>query len=177
MHRACFLLFALATPLVLSSRANSGVEPSRAAKFPPYKDHSRDSAAFPRTFAEGRVVAVAGFLSIAVYYFGSTRRRHLDKRRSGGFSLAAVCRRPRSATGSVGAPPCLKSDPNVDYACMVRQPASRETGPPATESDSHSRRTDLEAHAWKRSTSAPCVHPRNPNIVYLAALGHHFAAK
>ncbi|HKW98791.1 MAG TPA: hypothetical protein VJN43_13720 [Bryobacteraceae bacterium] len=124
-------------------------------------------------FRGGRVVAVAGVESQpSVYYFGGTGGG-VFKTTDSGIHWAPVTD-SQVKTGSVGAIAVAPSDPNVLYIGMgegcVRSNASH--------GDGVYKSTDA-GRTWKniglrdtQQIGRIRVHPKNPDIVYVAALGH-----
>jgi photosystem II stability/assembly factor-like uncharacterized protein len=123
----------------------------------------------------GRVVAVAGVRAQPhVYYFGGTGGG-IWKTTDGGIRWANVSD-GQLGTGSVGAVAVAESDPNVVYAGMgegcIRGNVSH--------GDGMYRSTDA-GKSWTsvglrdtRQIGRVRVHPRDPDLVYVAALGHAF---
>jgi photosystem II stability/assembly factor-like uncharacterized protein len=123
----------------------------------------------------GRVVAVAGVRDQPyVYYFGGTGGG-VWKTTDGGIRWANVSD-GQLGTGSVGAVAVAESDPNVVYAGMgegcIRGNVSH--------GDGVYRSTDA-GRTWTsvglrdtRQIGRLRVHPRDPDLVYVAALGHAF---
>ncbi len=124
-------------------------------------------------FRGGRVDAVTGVRGQPlVYYFGGTGGG-VWKTADGGSNW-----RPMSdkdfRTGSVGAIAVAESDPNVVYAGMG-EPAIRGN---VSHGDGVYKSTDA-GKTWvnvglqdTRQISRVRVHPKDPNLVYVAALGH-----
>ena len=123
----------------------------------------------------GRVVAVAGLRDQPyVYYFGGTGGG-IWKTTDGGIRWANVSD-GQLGTGSVGAVAVAESDPNVVYAGMgegcIRGNVSH--------GDGVYRSTDggrTWTHVGLRDTrqiGRIRVHPKDPDLVYVAALGHTF---
>ncbi|HLK17306.1 MAG TPA: hypothetical protein VKT81_00080 [Bryobacteraceae bacterium] len=121
----------------------------------------------------GRVVAVAGVTSQPnVYYFGATGGG-VWKTVDGGVSWQPISD-GQFKTGSVGAIGVSESDPNVIYVGMG-EPDVRGN---ASHGDGVYKSTDA-GKTWKNvglentlHIGAVRVHPKNPDIVYVAALGH-----
>ncbi len=121
----------------------------------------------------GRVTAVAGVTSQPnVYYFGATGGGVWKTTNSG------VTWEPISdsvfKTGSVGAIGVAESDPNVIYAGMGESPIRGNV----SHGDGVYKSTDA-GKTWghvgladTRQIARIRVHPRNPDVVYVAALGH-----
>jgi len=121
----------------------------------------------------GRVVAVAGVPSQPnVYYFGGTGGG-VWKTTNGGASWQPVSDGQLN-TGSVGAFAVADSNPNIVYVGMGEQ-AIRGN---ASHGDGVYKSTDA-GKTWKhlgladtRQIGRVRVHPRNPDLVYVCALGH-----
>ena len=124
-------------------------------------------------FRGGRVVAVAGVPSQPnVYYFGGVGGG-IWKTTDGGGTWLPVSD-GQLKTSSVGAIAVADSDPNVVYAGMgescVRGNASNGDGVyKSVDGGKTWRNVGLED---SQTIGAVRVHPRNPDIVYVAALGH-----
>jgi len=126
-------------------------------------------------FRGGRAVAVAGVASQPnVYYFGATGGGVWKTTDSGGDW------QPVSdgffKTGSVGAIGVSESDPNVLYVGMGESPIRGNV----SYGDGVYKSTDA-GKTWRNTglrdsqqISRVRVHPRNPDIVYVAAQGHVF---
>ncbi len=126
-------------------------------------------------FRGGRVTAVAGVVGQRnVYYFGGTGGG-VWKSEDSGVSWSCLTD-GQLGTGSVGALAVAESDPNVIYAGMgeacIRGNASHGDGV---------YRTVDGGRTWKnvglkdtRHIGRMRVHPRDPDLVYVAALGHSF---
>ncbi|MGP8243300.1 MAG: VPS10 domain-containing protein [Bryobacteraceae bacterium] len=124
-------------------------------------------------FRGGRVVAVAGVPSEPnVYYFGATGGG-IWKTTDGGASWLPIAD-GQLQTGSVGALAVAGSDPNVIYAGMgeacVRGNASNGDGVyKSMDAGKTWRNVGLKD---SYHIGAVVVHPKNPDLVYVAALGH-----
>jgi photosystem II stability/assembly factor-like uncharacterized protein len=126
-------------------------------------------------FRGGRVTAVAGVATQPlVYYFGATGGG-VWKTSDGGLSWTPVADRYLTA-GSIGAIDVAPSDPNVVYVGTGESPIRGNTSP----GDGMYRSTDA-GKTWKRIGLADAgqigairVHPVDPEVVYVAVLGHAF---
>jgi len=123
----------------------------------------------------GRVTAVAGVASQPrVYYFGATGGG-VFKTSDGGVNWAPVSD-GQFGTGTVGAIGVSESDPNVIYVGMgeapIRGNVSHGDGVyKSIDSGKTWKQTGLEK---TRHIGRVRVHPGNPDIVWVAALGHIF---
>src|SRR5207245_977485 len=123
----------------------------------------------------GRVVAVAGVPSQPyVYYFGGTGGG-VWKTTDGGIRWLNISD-GQLGTGSVGAVAVAESDPNVVYVGMGEACIRGNL----SEGDGVYKSTDA-GKTWKhvglrdtRTIGQVRVHPTNPELVYVAALGHAF---
>ncbi|HKY05811.1 MAG TPA: glycosyl hydrolase, partial [Blastocatellia bacterium] len=123
----------------------------------------------------GRVTAVAGVSSQPfVYYFGATGGG-VWKTTDGGVNWVPVSDQ-HFKTGSVGGIGVSESDPNVIYVGMGESPVRGNV----SHGDGVYKSTDA-GKTWKhvglgdtRHIGRVRVHPRNPDIVYVAAMGHLF---
>lgn len=126
-------------------------------------------------FRGGRVTAVAGVTAQPyVYYFGATGGG-VWKTIDGGSSWTPVSDQ-YFKTGSVGAIGVAESDPNVVYVGMGEVPIRGNV----SHGDGMYKSTDA-GRTWKhtglgdtRHIGRVRVHPKNPDLVYVAALGHIF---
>jgi photosystem II stability/assembly factor-like uncharacterized protein len=125
-------------------------------------------------FRGGRSVAVAGVASQpTVYYFGGTGGG-VFKTTDGGVTWEPVSDGQPFGTGTVGAIEVSQSDPNVVYVGMgeacIRGNFSHGDGVyKSTDAGKTWRRVGLED---SRVIGRVRIHPRNPDLVYVAALGH-----
>src|SRR5688572_9765449 len=124
-------------------------------------------------FRGGRVTAVAGVPSQPkVYYFGATGGG-VWKTTDAGVNWEPVSDR-YFKTGSVGAIDVSLSDPNVIYVGMGESPVRGNV----SHGDGVYKSTDA-GKSWKhvglgdsRQIGRVRIHPKDPNIVYVAAMGH-----
>ncbi|KAF0249499.1 MAG: hypothetical protein FD167_1103, partial [bacterium] len=123
----------------------------------------------------GRVAAVAGIASdINTYYFGATGGG-VWKTMDAGVNWQPITD-GQIGTGSVGAIGVSETDPNIIYLGM----GERTVRGNVSHGDGMYKSTDAGT-TWKhiglkdsRHIFRVRVHPRNPDIVYVAALGHLF---
>jgi photosystem II stability/assembly factor-like uncharacterized protein len=128
-------------------------------------------------FRGGRVTAVAGVASQPlVYYFGGTGGG-VWKTIDGGINWEPITDGSVFGTGSVGAIGLSDSDPNTIYVGMGESPIRGNV----SHGDGVYKSTDA-GKTWKRvglddtrQISRIRVHPKNPDIVYVAAQGHTWA--
>ena len=125
-------------------------------------------------FRGGRCAAVTGVASQPfVFYFGSTGGG-VWKTTDGGINWESVSDGSVFGTGSVGAIGLSDSDPNTVYVGMGESPIRGNV----SHGDGMYKSNDA-GKTWKRigledtrQISRVRVHPKNPDIVYVAALGH-----
>ncbi|MBX7221586.1 MAG: glycosyl hydrolase [Blastocatellia bacterium] len=126
-------------------------------------------------FRGGRVTAVTGVSTQPdVYYFGATGGG-VWKTTDAGTNWAPMTDGALK-TGSVGAIAVAESDPNVVYVGMGESPLRGNV----SHGDGMYKSTDA-GKSWKhlglddtRHIARVRVHPKNPDVVYVAALGHAF---
>ena len=127
-------------------------------------------------FRGGRAAAVAGVPTQPfVYYFGATGGG-VWKTTDGGVTWEPLGDQTFK-TGSVGAIAVAESDPNVVYVGMGEETLRGNV----SHGDGMYKSTDA-GKTWKklaglddtRHISRVRVHPRDPNLVYVAAIGHTF---
>ena len=122
----------------------------------------------------GRSAAVSGVNSQPlVFYYGSTGGG-VWKTTDGGINWESVSDGSVFGTGSVGAIAVSESEPNVVYVGMGESPIRGNV----SHGDGMYRSND-GGKTWKkiglddtRQISRIRVHPRNPDLLYVAALGH-----
>jgi photosystem II stability/assembly factor-like uncharacterized protein len=128
-------------------------------------------------FRGGRVTAVTGVATQPlVYYFGGTGGG-VWKTTDGGINWEPISDNSVFGTGSVGAIGLSDSDPNTIYVGMGESPIRGNV----SHGDGVYKSTD-GGKTWKkvgledtRQISRIRVHPKNPDIVYVAAQGHVWA--
>jgi photosystem II stability/assembly factor-like uncharacterized protein len=125
-------------------------------------------------FRGGRVTAVSGVASQPmVYYFGATGGG-VWKTTDGGINWEPISDGSVFGTGSVGAIGISDSDPNTIYVGMGESPIRGNV----SHGDGVYKSTDA-GKTWKRvgledtrQIARIRVHPKNADLVYVAALGH-----
>jgi len=124
-------------------------------------------------FRGGRVTAVTGISTEPyTYYFGATGGG-VWKTEDGGLNWKCISD-GFFKTGSVGAVAVSEADPNIIYVGMGESPIRGNV----SHGDGVYKSTDA-GKTWKqvglsdtRQISRIRIHPKNPDIVYVAALGH-----
>jgi photosystem II stability/assembly factor-like uncharacterized protein len=128
-------------------------------------------------FRGGRVVAVSGVVGQDnVYYFGSTAGG-VWKTTNGGLSWKPIFDKQKDASPAIGAIAVSESDPNTIYvgtgeACIRGNIVGGNGVYKSIDAGKTWKFVGLaDTHAIGRFT----VNPKNPNIAFVAALGHPFA--
>src|SRR5438034_1105232 len=170
-----FIFALLATP-ILGQRRKSASGPTSSSGAPdPLKVFQWRSIG---PFRGGRVTAVTGVASQPmVFYFGGTGGG-VWKTMDGGINWEPITDGSVFGTGSVGAIGLSDSDPNTIYVGMGESPIRGNV----SHGDGVYKSTD-GGKTWKhigledtRQISRIRVHPKNPEIVYVAAQGHVWSA-
>jgi photosystem II stability/assembly factor-like uncharacterized protein len=176
MHRLLSLVVVISfsVPSPAQRRGGQGAGGAGTAAQGPLRDVRYRSIG---PFRGGRATAVAGIPSQPQTYFFGATGGGIWKTTDGGFTWLPVAD-GQLATGSVGALAVSESDPNIVYAGMGEACIRGNASP----GDGVYKSTDA-GRTWKhigleqtQQIGAVVVHPKNPNIVYVAALGHQFAA-
>lgn len=170
---AIFLLLGLFFVSTISIKAQTPA-PANAKKDNPLKLLQYRSIG---PFRGGRVTAVAGIPNQPnVYYFGATGGG-VFKTTDGGINWTPVSD-DYFKTGSVGAIGVAESDPNILYVGMGESPVRGNV----SHGDGVYKSVD-GGKTWKhvglsdsRQIGRVRVHPKNPDVVYVAAMGHLWAA-
>jgi len=128
-------------------------------------------------FRGGRVVAVTGVVGQDdVYYFGSTAGG-VWKTTDGGLNWRPIFDKTKDASPSIGAIALSESDPNVIYvgtgeACIRGNIVGGNGVYKSIDAGKTWKAVGLsDTHAIGRLI----VHPKNPDVAFVAALGHPFA--
>jgi photosystem II stability/assembly factor-like uncharacterized protein len=175
MHRLLplVILVSCSLPAHAQRRGGQGADPSANSQGPLRSIRYRSIG----PFRGGRATAVAGIPSQPqTYYFGATGGGIWKTTDAGGSWIPVAD--GQIATGSVGALAVSESDPNIVYAGMGEACIRGNASP----GDGVYKSTDA-GRTWKhigleqtQQIGAVIVNPRNPNIVFVAALGHQFAS-
>ena len=161
-----------ATPIHAQTSQTATAPPKEADLLKPFQYRSIGP------YRGGRSAAVAGVNSQPfVYYYGATGGG-VWKTTDGGINWESVSDGSVFGTGSVGAIAVADSDPNVVYVGMGESPIRGNV----SHGDGVYKSTDA-GKTWKRigledTRQIPRirVHPKNPDLVYVAALGHVWGA-
>ena len=174
--KATFKFFSILSTAVLVFSLSGWSAPAQRERRPAALDSSLYKAMEWRSigpFRGGRATAVAGIPSQPyTYYFGATGGG-VWKTEDGGLNWKCVSD-GFFRTGSVGAIAVSESDPNVVYVGMGEAPIRGNV----SHGDGIYRSTDA-GKTWKpiglaetSQISRVRIHPRNPDLAYVAALGH-----
>jgi len=128
-------------------------------------------------FRGGRVTTVVGVDSLpGTYYYGATGGG-IWKTTDSGANWESLSDGQPFGTGSVGSIDVSPSDPNIVYAGMGEAPIRGNV----TNGDGMYKSIDA-GRTWKniglvdtRQIARVRIHPKNPDLVYVAALGHVWA--
>jgi photosystem II stability/assembly factor-like uncharacterized protein len=129
-------------------------------------------------FRGGRVLAVSGVVGDAhTYYFGGVAGG-VWKSTDGGLSWRPMTDKTKDMSPSIGALAVAASDPNVIYAgtgeACIR--GNIVSGNGVYKSIDAGKTWVFSGLRETRAIGRIIVHPRNPDIVFVAALGHPFGA-
>ena len=164
------LALALATTALQAQRPQASSSPA-AKEFEQLKPLQYRSIG---PYRGGRSTAVTGVASQPfVFYYGATGGG-VWKSTDGGINWESVSDNSVFGTGSVGAVAVSDSDPNVVYVGMGESPIRGNV----SHGDGVYKSTDA-GKTWKhvgladtRQISRIRINPKNPDVVYVAALGH-----
>jgi photosystem II stability/assembly factor-like uncharacterized protein len=171
------LALASLAPVAAAQRRPAGRAPAAAAAAPAFdstfmRAHQWRSIGI---FRGGRVVAVAGVRGQPLVHYMGTTGGGVWKTEDGGLIWRPITDRYLGA-GSIGAIEVAPSDPNVVYVGTGESPIRGNVSP----GDGVYRSTDA-GRTWSHiglreagQIGAIRVHPGNPDLVYVAALGHVF---
>src|SRR6266545_947484 len=166
------ILFAISSSLTDAQQRQTSITPA-----PPTNDSDPFKMLQWRAigpYRGGRVTAVTGVASQPmVFYFGATGGG-VWKTTDGGINWVVVSDGSVFGTGSVGAIGLSDSDPNTIYVGMGESPVRGNV----SHGDGVYKSMDA-GKTWKRigledtrQIARVRVHPRNSDLVYVAALGH-----